>query len=519
MDDSGTRATAVAIAGGRITAVGGDHDLESLVGTGTRVIEAAGRTVLPGLIDAHTHLGFVARNAAGTVDCRTPPVRRVGDILDRAAERARSTAPGTWIVLQGSNFQSELVEDRRFPTPGELTAVSAEHPILYLSSVHALIVNQKALELAGIDGSTEDPPGSHIERDADGNPTGRLADMLDRFPIPSPSEAELAGAVRAVVRDHYLANGVTSVHEIWDSALVMRLLAEAIASREAPLRVSGYGWVPLAGSVTEVASGRIGDVRLEEDWFEFGGVKLFADGGSSSHTAAFYEDYADSPGQCGSLVYEPDELAELVRQAHDAGSQLMIHAVGDRATDVVIDAYERTPRAGLRPRIEHGANVAWNAERAARCKAAGVLPVPNPGFVWNYAVFWPKALGAERARGCIPLRTLLDDGFEVPGNSDTTGGAPQLLNPFHTMWAALNRRTFRGEQIDAEERITRHEALTMYTRYAARAGRQEASRGTLEVGKLGDVIVLDRPLDQVSDEEFNSITVAHTLVGGVELDR
>ncbi len=466
-------ATSLAARGGRILAVGTSTQVESLRGPSTTVVDAQGATVLPGLIDAHGHFGHVARSMASAVDCRTPPVTSIADILARARERTSQVAPGTWILLQGTTFQDELLADDRFPTPQELTDVSEEHPIVYRSSIHNVVANRCALRLAGIDRRTPEPPGTRIERDAAGEPTGVLAEMFDRFPIPEPTDVELASSVANVAWGHYLANGVTSIQEIWDSAQVMRLLASASAAGEIPLRVRGFGWVPLAGSLPEVASGAIADVPLRADWFEGGGVKLFVDGGSSSHTAAFYEEYLDAPGKRGALTYELGELTDHIRQAFEAGAQVALHAAGDLAQDISLAAFELAgARAGdgRRSRIEHGANTAWSAQRTAWCKRAGVLPVPNLGFIYNYGEFWPRSLGEQRSRDCVPLRTLLAEGFEVPGTSDTTGGDPRLLNPFHNMWCAMTRTTFAGRTIDPGERIDREQALAMYTRHAAHAG-------------------------------------------------
>jgi predicted amidohydrolase YtcJ len=512
----GSRAGALAARGGRIVAVGEERELAALRGPETVVLDAGERTVLPGLIDAHGHFGHVARSMATAVDCRTPPVTAIADILERASERARSVAAGTWILLQGTTFQDELLAERRFPTPEELGAISADRPIVYRSSIHHLVVNRCALRLAGIDRDTPEPAGARIERDPTGEPTGVLAEMFDRLPIPPATEEELAASIARVAFGDYLANGVTSIQEIWDSALVMRLLGRAVAGGEIPLRVRGFGWVPLAGSVAEVASGAIADAPLTPEWFEGGGVKLFVDGGTSAHTAAFYEEYLDAPGRRGSLRYELEQLTAHIREAHAAGAQVALHAAGDLAQDISLAAFELAgvrAEQDLRPRIEHGGNTAWTPWRARWCRRLGVLPVPNLGFIYNYGEFWPRSLG-DRGRGCVPLRTMLREGFPVPSSSDTTGGDPRLLNPFHNIWCAVNRRTFTERTIDPEEQISLEEGLAMYTRNAAHAGFWESSRGTLEPGKLADLVVLDRNLDEVSDEEIDQVRVDHTIVAG-----
>ena len=488
-----------------------------LEGPGTTVIDAAGATVLPGLIDAHGHFGHVARSMAVAVDCRTPPNGSVSDILDRARERAAAVAPGTWILLQGTTFQDELIEDGRFPSPVQLSAVSSVHPIVYRSSLHHLVLNSLALRMAGIDADTPTPPGAHIERDPEtGSPTGLMAEMFDRLPIPPATAAELDASIQRTAWDHYLAHGVTSIQEIWDSAAVMASIAKAQLAGDLPLRVRGLGWVPLAGSVQEVASGRIGELATRPDWFEGGGVKLFADGGTSSHTAAYYDAYLDAPGR-GALNHELSYLIEAIAAAQALGAQVAVHACGDLALDLALAAFElagTNPASGLRPRIEHGANTCWTEARSRWCRRLGVLPVPNLGFIYNYGVFWPRSLGPERGRGCVPLRSLLDAGFPVPGTSDTTGGDPRLLKPFHNIWCAVTRQTFAGLSVDPDERISLEEGLGMYTRHAAHAGHCEGSRGRLAPGLFGDAIVLDRPLAGVPDAEIGDVEVAHTIVAG-----
>jgi len=229
MRSDGQRAGALAARGGRIVAIGEVAELAALRGPETVVLDAGRRTVLPGLIDAHGHFGHVARSMATAVDCRTPPVTTIADILARAAERAGAVPAGTWILLQGTTFQDELLAERRFPAPEELSAVSADRPIVYRSSIHHLVVNRCALRLAGINRATPDPGGSaRIERDGAGEPTGVLAEMFDRLPIPPATEEELAASISRVAWHDYLANGVTSIQEIWDSAHVMRLLGRAV---------------------------------------------------------------------------------------------------------------------------------------------------------------------------------------------------------------------------------------------------------------------------------------------------
>ncbi len=517
MAQSGVCFEALAASEGRIVALGETKEIKILAGPETILIDVEGKTVLPGFIDAHCHLGLVAQSYANAVDCRTPSVRSVVELLQRASDKVRQVPAGTWILLQGTTFQDQGLTEKRFPTSEELTDIAPEHPVVYRSSFHHTIANKRAMELARIDSATLDPPSGRIYRDSAGNPTGEMAEMFDRFPFPTPTDSELSNALTKVGRQ-LVSHGVTSVQEIWDSPDVLRMLARKVDTRAVPLRIRTYGWVPLAGSIESIAEGGMAGVTGEPDWFEYGGVKLFADGGTSSHTAAFYEDYLDRPGTSGELVYDSDELFRIVCLAHSQGAQIMVHAAGDRAYDAVLDAFERalaaTPNPDARHRIEHGANVAWSQARTARCLDLGVLPVPNVGFIRTYGEFWEQALGAARARPSVPLRALISAGLQVPGTSDTTGGDTSLLEPLRNMATALDRLTLAGRVIDPDERLHLDEALLMYTRFAAYAGRVDESRGTLELGKLADIVVLSARLVDSDPEPLKSVSVQLTIVGG-----
>jgi predicted amidohydrolase YtcJ len=212
-----------------------------------------------------------------------------------------------------------------------------------------------------------------------------------------------------------------------------------------------------------------------------------------------------------------DELAAVFTAARETQSQVMVHAAGDLALDTMLDAVEAAAQGGaaaLGHRIEHGANTAWTPARAERCRQLGVTPVPNPGFIYNYGEFWQHALGPERSARCVPIKTLIETGFPISGNSDTSGADPILLNPFHNMWCVMRRETFRGRVLDPEERVSREQALTMYTRWSAQLGRMGASRGTLERDKLADVVVLSEPVDLVDEEAWEQLRVLHTIVDG-----
>jgi hypothetical protein len=256
-----------------------------------------------------------------------------------------------------------------------------------------------------------------------------------------------------------------------------------------------------------------------EDWFEFDAVKLFADGGTSVCTAAFHEDYKGQPGNRGSLVYGDDELRGLLSAAHQHGLQALVHACGDRAQDQVIAAFgdiaDRDQIAAARHRVEHLGNVGWTAERAHASQATGVLPIPNIGFTYHFGEYWPRALGEEIAYAALPLRSMLKLGFPLPGTSDTSGPDLVILHPLHNIVNATLRETYAGRVVNPGERIQPSNGIDMYTRGSAYGCRIEANRGSLEVGKLADIAVIDGWSGDTDDEEkLRGLGVAHTIVGG-----
>jgi predicted amidohydrolase YtcJ len=506
---------AVAIRDGRIVRLGGNDEVREACGRDALVLDAEGSTVTPGFIDAHAHWGLVAVSLMSGLLCPSPPYGSIAEIVAAGRRVAAQTPRGEWIVLQGSSMQGRVMAEGRTLASSDLDAISTEHPILYKSNLHQLVVNQRALDDAGIDATTVPPVGAVIERDLSGRPTGNLGDMYTHLPIPRPDPAELRAVLSEVAWSRLLASGVTGIHEIVDSADVMAVQRDLIGSRDVPLRMLSYVWVPEVGTMKDVLDSR-GDFGAEPEWFELGGVKLFADGGTSSRTAAVHAPYPGTT-ETGALTFEHAELVELIAEAHAAGAQLVIHATGDRGQDAVLAAYEDAGAAGAaarRHRIEHAGNVLWTRERAERFKALEILPVPNIGFLYDYAEAWPATFGDEVARGCLPLRTMLDQGFPVAGTSDTTGGSLPALDALANIRRAVTRRTMSGQLVGPHEAIDVHEAIEMYTRNSALIGRQLDWAGTLEPNKVGDLVILSHDVPALEPGDLADVQVDCTIVDG-----
>lgn len=510
-----TAAEAVALSGDRIAAVGTDEEILGLVDADTRTVDLEGRALLPGFIDAHVHLSLCAITMGLMIDLRTPPCRSVADQLRRLSKEAREAPEGAWVVGQGNILQEHRLEDKRLVSRAELDSVSRRHPIAVRYGYHVTVLNTRALKAAGVERGTPDPPDATVVRDGLGEPTGLVREFYRYLPVPEHPLPVLKEALRRVIEGEFLARGVTTAYEITDGLDAVRAIAELWRDGESPLRVAAYVNVPTTVGIEALLGGEAFD-EVERRGLECLGLKLFADG--AGHEAALHEPYADMPDYRGKLNFADGELEELVRRAHASGRQIAIHAEGDRAQDQVLDVYERVlaehPRPDHRHRIEHMGNLFGTRRRLKRAGAMGVLPVPNPGFIHAFADFEEDLFGPERTRRMYNLADLKRLGLPVPGNSDCAGAHPETIDPLNNVWCAVNRRTYLGKRLDPDQALSVTDALRMVTIDAAYAGHQETEKGSIEPGKLADLVVLsDDPL-RVDPARLNELVVEQTWIGG-----
>lgn len=502
-------AEAVAVAGGRIAAVGSVDEVEAFRGPNTRVIDLRGRLATPGIIDAHTHFvsGGFQLSSVDLRDADSPEefVRRIRDF-------AATLPEGAWIT--GGDWDHEAWGGE-LPRAEWIDEAVPDHPV-FVSRLdgHMAVANTRALALAGVGADTPDPEGGAIVRDpATGEPRGVLKDeamSLVFSAIPRPSEAELDRAVQAAAA-HALSLGITQVHDMgtWDHLESYR---RAHARGELPLRV--YSVVPMA-TVERLAEfvkeeGR-GDERL---WW--GGLKAFVDGSLGSTTAWFYEPYLDEPGTTGLLTTDTTRLREDILRADREGLHVIVHAIGDRANDWLLDVYRQAESLNgerdRRFRVEHAQHLSPAA--IARFGREGVIPSMQPYHAIDDGRWAEKRIGAGRLGTTYAFRSLLDAGARVAFGSDWTV-AP--LSPVLGVYAAVTRRTLDGRNPDGwvpEQRITVEEALEAYTSSAAFAGYAEDRLGTLQPGMLADLAVFDRNLLAVDRVEIEEARVDLTVVDG-----
>jgi hypothetical protein len=510
-DPAAPTAGAVAVKGGRVVAVGSDADMESLVGQGTRVVDLAGRMLLPGFIDSHVHFLDGGFKLAG-VDLRDAATPQ--EFARRIGEFAKTVPAGTWIT--GGDWDHELWGGE-LPRKEWVDSLTPEHPV-FVNRLdgHMALANSLALRLAGVDAGerTADPEGGTIVRDRrTGEPAGVFKDeamgLVGRA-MPAPSEADLDRALQAAAR-HALERGVTQVHDMagWESLDTYR---RAHAKGELPLRVYSVvqlgTWERLRDFVA--ANGR-GDDRL---WW--GGLKAFVDGSLGSTTAWFHQPYQDEPRTRGLMVSDSAQLRSMIEAADAAGFQVLVHAIGDAANDWLLGVYGDVASAhgprDRRFRIEHAQHLSPAA--IPRFAELGVIASMQPYHAADDGRWAQKRIGPERIKTTYAFRSLLDAGATLAFGSDWTV-AP--MDPTLALDAAVTRRTIDGANPDGwvpEQKITVEETLRAYTEGGARAGFMEDRLGRIATGMLADLVVLDRDVRSVDPKTLGQTRVDMTVVDG-----
>jgi hypothetical protein len=497
-------AEALAVAGGRIAAVGARSDVERMAGPGTRRVDLAGRTLVPGFNDAHAHLWKLGQLQVGMVDLRR--VAGLGELQEELRERERKLAPGEWLL--GRGYNEALLKEGRQPLRHDLDAVSSERPIFLTRTCgHMAAVNGRALALGGVTPATADPPGGTVERDRGGLPTGVLREtavgLVSRV-MPALTATDYESFLLSAAA-HQLQRGITSSS---DCGVRPELLA---VYRD----LDGRGALPLRVNVMPLrrADGVPGDLPLpalhRSSFLRVDTVKFLADGGLSGATAKLSLPYRHADGT-GIMRFETGELLQLVQESAAAGFRIAVHAIGDQAIECVLTVLERAGGGLRRPRIEHFALPdRSHLERARRLRA---VAVPQPVFLHSLGENFRRYLPEPLLGRTYPIRSMLRSGLTVALSSDTP--VVDEDDPLLGMRAAIERRDGKGELIAPEESLTAAEALRAYTMGGALATEDEGNRGSLEVGKWADLAVLsDNPL-AVDPRELTEIRVDMTFVGG-----
>jgi predicted amidohydrolase YtcJ len=535
---------AVAVSGGRIVAIGKNTEIEPLIGRQTVVIDLKGKTMLPGINDSHTHTALWGGTRPPlSIDLNYPSVRSIKDIVQRVAEKATVSKPGEWIRGVGwdEGFLAECLADQnRHPTKEDLDAVAPNNPVcLGDFSVHTIWVNSMALKMAGITRETLSPPGGEIDKNpATGEPSG----ILREFPaqglimqhIPAWTKAEKrAGIVNALKELNAL--GITSITEAalgpggtaYQGGLLgsecINVYNDLMNEGQLTCRVNflylfgEYGAcsfkdfqqiVPLIG----IHSG------FGNSWLKMGGIKIFADGIPPIKTAWMRDEYVG--GGKGGLVLpgetdedRVDELDRMIAFAHDHGFQVGVHAIGDRAIECTIDSFikaeARNPR-NLRHYVMHADFISAEYAHLAAKHDIGVCA--QPALQWTLADSIEALVGSSRAAIQWPYRTLVDAGVHLTGSSDAPCTYPSWLQAVQSAVERTSKSS--GNVKSPEQRISREAAIRMYTIEGAWQDHMETQKGSIEVGKLADMCVLDQNPLVVPANEIKDLKNVMTIAGG-----
>jgi hypothetical protein len=515
VDGKRPRAEAVAVRGGRIAALGSTAELSAFVGPKTRVMDLQGRTLVPGFEDAHAHflgIGFARLD----VDLVGTP--SYAEAVARVARAVKGRPAGEWVYGRGWHEEKWTAPTpgavRGFPTHQALSAVSPDNPvILTRADGHAVLVNAKAMAHFGISAKTAAPEGGEIIRDASGAPTGVFVDTAKRLVTPQErGEAEQRRAIELAM-DECLSKGITSLVDAGASVEAIALYKELAAAGKLRTRL----YVMASGLRTMQALGRP-ETGLGGGWLDVRAVKLYADGALGSRGAALIEPYSDDPGNRGLLVTPPEELLGSARFALAHGFQAGTHAIGDRANRIVLDAYEKA--FGERPevkdprfRIEHAQIL--DAADIPRFGRLGVLASMQGIHCPSDRPWAPKRLGDARvAEGGYVWRKLLQSGARILNGTDAPVEDVSAIQNFH---ATVTRAGADGQPpggFDPDQKLGRAEALRTMTLDAAYGSFAERERGSIEVGKRADLVVLSQDILSVPEDALMKTEVIATIVGG-----
>ncbi len=504
---------AVAVKDNKILAVGNNAEIKAFVGDQTQIIDLKGKSLLPGFIDSHIHLTLYGTNKLG-VSCKESHIHSINDVLADLGRKAKQTPKGEWVRAWG--FNETVIDEKRFPSRHELDQISIEHPIMIIRTcAHISVVNSKALELAGINDTTPDPEGGKIVRDVRGKVTGVLMETahMNMFEKAKYSDEELRKGMSLASKD-FISAGITSIHDAGGyGPNNLRIMQEAVRSKDVKLRV--YAIVGALNNSEDFVKKmtQAGIITgLGDEKFRIGPAKVFTDGSSSGPTIATRQSYTSDPNNYGILYFSQEELNHILGEAHRKGFQITAHAQGDRAIELMLNCIEEAlrqhPRDDHRHRIEHAGITP--PDLLKHMKKLGVIPIPNPSFFYEFGDGYIKNYG-ERVHHMFPVRSFIDEGVIAAGGSDSP---VTTHNPLMGIHVGVNRESRSGHGVGTNQRISVMEAIKLYTWNGAYASFEEDIKGSIEIGKLADFVILSDSILDVSSKNIKDIQVDMTVIDG-----
>jgi predicted amidohydrolase YtcJ len=511
IDPQDSIAEAVLVEGDRISAVGSNEEIREQLLPGGTVVDLGGRSVIPGLIDAHAHTALTINEQVNGVNVQQPygpNCDTIEKILSKIKEQVAKTPKGEWVLAVASNVAVEKIKEGRLPTRDELDAISTEHPICFTMEVHVWVLNTYAINMLGYDLERRLGKNVTMGREPGGRPTGVYLEGWTQHSLTPWGYDKLLSAIRTGARERFTNHGITSVFELPYNGDEMRAWQQLYKEDDLPYRLRFYLTHPVMIDLDEFLRAGVGP-DFGNDWMRIGGIKFFLDG-IGLH--ANFQPYSD-------LKWEQEEIDELVEKAHKAGFQIWTHMATTPGIEQGLAAYtkalDKYPKPDARLRIEHsveprldvGTDIPEDGikqEYIDTMKKYGILPVGTPQFTHTF-------------RFATRYRTLIHKhGFKLFYNSDSTGSQPEASNPWHGIWVLVSRMGWDGIPILPEEAVTPLEALRMATLWAAHSGFEENSKGSIEPGKLADIVVLaDDPLTCETDA-LREMKTELVVIGGKE---
>ena len=518
LDPEAPQAEAIAIRGERILAVGNLEEIEKYRGDETEVVDLEGLTVVPGLVDAHEHFPDIGKRVQQVFLDETKSAAEALEIVKRELEKIQ---PGEWLVGQGWHTVSWNGSD--YPSQEELSRISPDNPVYLVGMAsHVAWVNAKALELAGIGKDTPDPPGGKIlKREDTGAPTGILLeeamDLVSRLLPPETRESRKEDIRRSI--ETALRFGLTGMHDAGSDAETVGIFKELLAEGAFPFRLYVMLDVPDAGAVLDSYLAHPPEIGLGDHRLTIRCFKAYADGALGARGAALLEAYSDDAGATGLIQNSEDELTRLIEKAGSKGYQVAIHAIGDRGNRNTLNAVERArktlPGKDLRVRIEH-AQILSPAD-IPRFASLSVIASMQPIHATMDKGFAETRVGPERIQGGYVWQSLLSSGARVAAGSDTPAFPVVYNNPLWGIHAAVTRQDSEGKPEGGwypNQKVSRVDALKMYTLHPAYAAFEEDIKGSISPGKLADLTVLSKDILTIPEAEIRATEVVMTVLGG-----